>query len=124
MISLKKLSEFIGISNELLLAVMIAHDVANNLKIDLVLTSGTDWIHSEKSDHYIGNAVDIRINKWTLDEKAHFIRNLKNQLNGDYFILEHKTHIHISFRPSGDKRMSLYIQALKSKGYKIIKDIN
>lgn len=53
---------------------------------DLVITSGTDGVHSGPTDpHKLGEAYDVRSNDMTLTEKNKFITIFQQLLNEDDF---------------------------------------
>ena len=70
------------------------------------ITSANDSIHSEKSTHYDGDAIDLRIrdcefvgkelysDEWFDDMKT-FCRYLSMKLGRHYYLLLEKTHIHL-----------------------------
>ena len=66
---------------------------------EAVLTCGTDGKHHKYSRHYVGLATDWRIRH--IKGYAQIVRDeLKAALPDSYYVLLHKTHIHISFKPT------------------------
>jgi hypothetical protein len=63
----------------------------------LVVTSGTDGTHSAGSLHYYGYALDVRTRFLTEDEKKQVVEQLRNDLQSDYHVIEHSTHIHVEY---------------------------
>ena len=78
--------------------------------IGAILTCGTDGKHTAKySEHYKGYATDWRIrhlSNLTINGKKPkelirlIVYELKSALTDDYNVILHKTHIHISYRPT------------------------
>jgi hypothetical protein len=124
MITLKETAEFIGMSSGAVIGFLVTNEIFNYINKELYITSGTDWLHSENSDHYKGDAFDIRTRHLSNSEVNKVLELLKEKLNSDYFILKHSSHIHVSFRPSGKKREKIAVEMLKSKGYKVEKNAN
>ena len=67
------------------------------LTYDVTITSGVDGVHSEKSDHYTGNAVDIRIRDFPGDVRR-WTERMQKALGSYYFVLLEKDHIHVSYK--------------------------
>jgi hypothetical protein len=63
---------------------------------ELVVTSGTDGVHSAGSLHYYGLAVDFRTHYFTEPEKITVFNQLRNELPEFDVVLE-KTHIHVEY---------------------------
>ena len=78
------------------LAIIQAQNVFRNLNEPMVITSMLDGVHSHKSLHYAGQAVDIRRpSSHTIDE---IMVQLK-YLGPLYDIVLEPTHIHIEYQP-------------------------
>lgn len=89
-----------GISNELLLGLIIINDIFKSFEIDLVITSLVDSKHSPKSLHYSGNAVDIRTSNIPKDIDRNYLIKLIQQSLGPHFdVIDEQTHIHIEYQP-------------------------
>lgn len=87
----------IGMRPELILAVMAAKDVYDNLGVDFVITSINDGKHSQTSLHYAGCAFDLRI--WNIENPVRVANNIRAKLNIHYDVVLEPTHIHIEYQP-------------------------
>lgn len=86
-----------GIKPEIMLAILAADQIWREMGLHgVTVTSVVEGHHNTHSDHYTGNAVDLRI--WDIDARDATGR-LEDALGEDYFILLEKDHIHISYRP-------------------------
>lgn len=66
---------------------------------ELVITSGTDGIHSIGSLHYKGLAIDIRVPYLTLNANRPFVDMIRLVLNINFEVILEKDHIHIEYNP-------------------------
>ena len=75
---------------------------------ELHVLHGLDGIHSDYSRHYQGCAVDIGTWKNPKDpssgqiegyERSSLFRKVQELLGENFWILDHETHFHISFKP-------------------------
>lgn len=66
---------------------------------EIVVTSLLDGGHGEGSEHYDGNAGDIR--RWLYKGRTLllFVGNLRENLGDDYDVVLENTHIHIEYDP-------------------------
>ena len=86
-----------GIRPEIMLAIMVADQIWRELgQHGVTVTSVIEGRHSSHSDHYRGDAIDLRI--WDIDAKTAAGR-LEDGLGEDYFVLLENDHIHVSYRP-------------------------
>jgi hypothetical protein len=60
-------------------------------------TSIVDGVHSLKSLHYAGHAVDVR--RWYLLDAEGFCEKLRTLLGKDYDVVLKANHIHVEFQP-------------------------
>lgn len=92
-----------GISNEMLLAVMVVNDVLRTHGNSCAITSVSEGVHSKGSLHYKGQAVDFRLAmKGTPVEQkynAGLVMLMRDRLTDDYDVVLEKDHIHIEFDP-------------------------
>jgi len=96
---LKKDVRVFGIRPEVVLALQIAETVWLEHGEELVITSATDSQHSNTSRHYLGCAADLRTNYFLADQVEKVAKELRDALGEDFYVLVHKTHIHLSFKP-------------------------
>jgi hypothetical protein len=79
--------------------------IENNLSLDIVITSGVDGKHMVNSDHYAGNALDVRSKVFQdKDEKLWYASKVMEKLGKDYqFLLEFEgkpnEHFHFQYHP-------------------------
>lgn len=86
-----------GVRTEILWALMIAEEVFRNHGSPLVVTSLTDGVHSSRSLHYSGCAVDLRI--WHLRDPKACADELRSELHDDFDVVLEDTHIHVEWDP-------------------------
>jgi len=94
---IKKGASLQGLQIPMRKPLIIADYIYRKFGKELVITSGTDGEHSAGSLHYYGYAIDIRTNYFTQDEIKQVVENLRNDLQKDYHVVEHQTHIHIEY---------------------------
>lgn len=86
-----------GLSNELLLAIIIAESVFQETESSMTITSLTDGKHSVSSYHYTGDAVDLRLPSTVTRDQL--LAQLKKALGTDYDVILEVDHIHIEYDP-------------------------
>lgn len=86
-----------GLSNEILLAIMIADSVYRETENSMTITSLTDGKHSTGSRHYTGDAVDLRLPMPTVRQQV--MTQLQKALGSDYDVVLESDHIHIEYDP-------------------------
>lgn len=85
-----------GIGCEILLAVVVAHELFRERGESLTITSCTDGVHKERSLHYTGCAVDLRL---PAVGKEAMVDALRSRLGVDYDVVLEKDHIHLEYDP-------------------------
>jgi hypothetical protein len=65
----------------------------------LVITSGTDGVHSSGSLHYKGKAIDCRTRFFSVNEKVAVRDMVAQALGDDYDVILERTHLHIEYDP-------------------------
>lgn len=83
---------------------VIAAAIANTaelLRLELVITSGTDGRHKRNSKHYSGEALDMRTSNLSKLDIPRVMRVLEKRLGPDYEVLLESDHIHIEHDPKG-----------------------
>lgn len=107
MLALKRDVRLVGLSTQILLAVIVADRVYSELGYETVITSLNDGEHKKGSLHYKGNAVDIRTKHLPdAHTKFNMASRISNALGPQYdVILEHldheNEHLHIEYDPKG-----------------------
>ena len=59
------------------------------------ITSAHDSVHSVSSMHYIGKAVDIRINDWVIKDIQTIVKSIAWILGDPWLVLHEIDHLHI-----------------------------
>jgi hypothetical protein len=96
-VSIKQGVRVKGLSNEILLAVLIAQSIYTETEHSLVITSVTDGRHSAGSLHYTGDAIDLRLP--TPSTRDQIVSQLRTALGDSYDVLLEADHIHIEYDP-------------------------
>jgi hypothetical protein len=96
-VSIKQGVRVKGLSNEILLAVLIAQSVYAETEHSLVITSVTDGKHSVGSLHYTGDAIDLRLPAPSTRDQI--VSQLRTALGDSYDVLLEVDHIHIEYDP-------------------------
>jgi hypothetical protein len=81
-------------------ALQVAEYVWKEYGEELVVTSGTDGVHSAGSLHYYGYALDFRTRYFDYETKMKVFRDLVYQLRKrqGFVVLLEKDHIHVEYR--------------------------
>jgi hypothetical protein len=89
-----------GVSTELTFAMWIVAEVFRDNNIPLVVTSCVEGTHTRGSEHYQGNAIDLRTRDMPAD-KVKYVRDvLAQRLGADFQILVEKDHLHVGYFPT------------------------
>ena len=98
------------ISPQLNTGIMVAKDVYAHYNLDCVITSVGDYRHSAVySEHYQGNAADIRTKNIKDPESKQLIKNMiiKHLPLGFVLLFENegtvREHFHLAYRPKYDE---------------------
>jgi hypothetical protein len=77
---------------------------------EMVVTSGTDGVHSAGSRHYSGNAFDLRTRNLTGETLTAILDSLKSALSKFGFdVVRESDHIHVEYDPKGGRAWSLNV---------------
>lgn len=90
-----------GLSSRAWWAAHIADQIHQHMAgREVVITSAKDGKHRvERSAHYRGDAIDVRI--WHVEgQELEFVARLRNALGNDYVVILEKDHIHIHWSPT------------------------
>jgi len=91
-----------GIKPEMLLAIAVADQVYTQFNVAFVITSVLDGVHTARSLHYVGEAVDIRIvNIPTTAIRSSIVALIKSRLGIHFDVILESDHLHIEFDPKG-----------------------
>lgn len=97
---LKSGVKVLGLSNPILIAIMVAKEVYEKFGVEFVITSGTDSVHGWSSEHYKGDAIDVRTrNIRSEQQKSLIAAQIKDCLTDDYDIVLESNHLHIEYDP-------------------------
>lgn len=90
-----------GLRSEILIALMVAQRVMDELGAPLVITSAAEpgAAHSRTSLHYAGAAVDIRSRDLSEQDQARACDLLRARLGAEFDVVHEDSHIHIEFQP-------------------------
>lgn len=77
--------------------------VAEQMKVEIMITSGSEGTHLPNSKHYTYMAVDLRCNDFSEKGKRKLIENLQIELGPDFTVLHEGSgtpneHIHIQLK--------------------------
>lgn len=86
-----------GLSNEILLAILIAQSVYAETEDSMVITSLTDGDHKAGSKHNCGDAMDLRLPARATS--GNMAQRLANALGKDYDVVLEGDHIHVEYDP-------------------------
>ena len=106
MLKFKKGVRIGNISPQLIIGINVAEDVYTHYDLDCVITSVGDYRHSAVySEHYQGNAADIRTKNIPDDKIRQMIMSMILQnLPIGFVLLFEKNHFHLAYRPKYDER--------------------
>lgn len=96
MIAIKTGVRIRGMQPEILLAVVVAHELFREQAQTLTITSCTDGDHKAGSHHHTGCAVDLRLPTAKPDS---VVAQLANRLGADYDVILESDHIHLEYDP-------------------------
>ena len=96
-VSIKQGVRVRGLSNEILLAIMIAQSVYSETESSLTITSLTDGRHGIGSLHHAGDAVDLRLPMPVTRDQI--VSQLRNALGANYDVVLESDHIHVEYDP-------------------------
>ena len=85
-----------GITNEALLAILIATELWKENAESLVIYHVTDGKHMRTSLHYVGHAWDGSLPRRHTEA---VIEELASRLGQDYDVVPEKTHVHVEYQP-------------------------
>ena len=105
MLIIKKTAKAQGLRPEMDLAVQVINDCFAHWGYDCVITEITGSKHGRGSLHYVGQAIDFRVNNIHGIDREKIVAKIKENLNDQYdVILEEYSnsandHIHCEFQP-------------------------
>lgn len=87
----------LGLTPQMVLALVIAQSLFDDLNEELTITSAVDSKHGKGSLHYQGNAVDLRTRN--LSNPSEVATRLQTNLGAEFDVVLEDTHIHIEWQP-------------------------
>jgi conjugal transfer mating pair stabilization protein TraG len=84
---------------QLIIAVIVSNGVYNAHGKELVITSCDDSKHGTGTKHGTGNAFDLRINYFSVNESVIVANEIRAKLTPDFDVVHEKDHIHIEYDP-------------------------
>lgn len=92
-----------GLVPQMVVALLIIHDLYAHYGVELVVTSANDSQHKSDSFHYAGQAVDLRT-KTFQQSKALLVAQIKEAVGPDFDVLlenegTDNEHLHIEYDP-------------------------
>ena len=87
------------LKTQLVVAMMVVDRIYEDDGQELVVTSVNDSVHGTGSLHYSGNAFDARTNIFSEIEKDRVFKEIKEQLDADFDIVNEADHYHIEYDP-------------------------
>lgn len=101
---LKKSVKLAGLKPEMIPALMVVNEVYAKYNYDCVVTSCMDGKHSKGSRHYLGMALDFRMNTVHEIDQAKITEVVKERLTDEYYVLLEgvgtpNAHLHVQFSP-------------------------
>ncbi len=101
---IKKGVQLNGLQPQMCIAYTIANTIYQSYGYQCWITSGSDSKHADRSRHYEGKALDIRIRNIEVDAHKQRIANEIDTALGDEFdVILKSDHIHIEYDPKRTK---------------------
>jgi hypothetical protein len=92
-----------GLQPEMAVALSVIASVYQKNGKELVVTEGTAGRHSPKSRHYLGFAVDLRTRNILRSKLDDLARQVRRALGKEFWVLLEADHMHVEFRPKGER---------------------
>ena len=91
----------LGLVPQMVVALLAIQDEYAKRGTEVVITSGNDGSHSEKSKHYAGMALDVRTRTLPDPEISGplIAKILTDNLGRDFYVLFEGDHIHVQYAP-------------------------
>jgi hypothetical protein len=95
----------LGIKPELLVALQAAESLWRDEGLPgVTITAAVDGLHSTGSEHYVGNAVDLRLHDLGAGRRDAVVAKLRDQLGADFDVLREGVgtpgdHLHVEYDP-------------------------
>jgi hypothetical protein len=99
MLSLKPGVKIDKLQPQMVLALIVAHEVYRDLGAPCTVTAGNDGAHMAGSLHYAGLALDFRTRNLLADNKELVAARLRERLTADFDVVLEADHVHIEYQP-------------------------
>jgi hypothetical protein len=97
MVSIKAGVRLDKLQPQMVVALVVAHEVYRELGVPCTVTSGNDGEHMAGSLHYTGMALDFRTRDLLPADKKVAVDRLRWRLGGDFDVVLEVDHVHIEF---------------------------
>ena len=88
-----------GVSSEIAFVMWIIAETFRDNGALLVVTSCIEGTHKAGSEHYQGNAVDLRTRDLATDKVAYIQKLLAQRLGADFDVVLEGDHLHVEYQP-------------------------
>lgn len=95
---IKKGASLTGLKIEMRKVLILANIIWGSYGQELVITCGTNGVHSPGSIHYYGYALDFRSRYFTIEDISEISKTLQTRLGSEYSVVPEKNHIHVEYR--------------------------
>lgn len=104
MTALKGSVKLTGLSPQIVVALIVASSIAEDMGLDLVVTSANDSKHGANSLHYKGAAIDLRTKNMPDPQRGQFVLKVRGCLTPDFDVVfegegTDNEHLHVEFDP-------------------------
>jgi hypothetical protein len=90
-----------GLSINMRPALIQADKIWREAGQELIITAGLDGVHSARSLHYYGLALDFRTRYFDTATRSQVLKELTIALGSDFDVILHSTHLHVEYDPDG-----------------------
>lgn len=98
-VSLKEGVRLVGLTPQLVLAILVVDGVATKHGVDCVVTSAADSTHKRGSLHYVGAAADFRTRELAAGVLSSFRDDVAALLGPDFDVVLEVDHLHVEWQP-------------------------
>jgi hypothetical protein len=88
-----------GIQPEMVAALPVIASCYHHMGYDCIFTSVCDGVHSTRSLHYAGLAVDCRTRHMTAGTVPDVAKLISERLGSDFDVVIESDHVHVEFDP-------------------------
>lgn len=99
-LSLKPGVSLLGLSMQMVVALLIIEGCYSEYGRDCVITSATDGKHGAHSHHLKGCAVDLRTTGIPTETMGLIVVMIRERLSGEFQVVLEDDHLHVEFDPA------------------------